>query len=417
MKWLSGVSGCVEISLWGVRPERVLNMALSRGITIWDIRHEGQDHYRLKVSLGGYKALRAIIRRSSCRVKIMRKQGVPFCIMRAKRRKVLVFGTFFFFLCLYFFSSFVWVLEVAGNKLVPTKLILEKSQEFGLRQGVPKAAVDRTELAERLLLAIPELSWVGIHAQGTKIIIEVAEKTLPPDDEEKVPADLLARLDGTIEELLVLAGTPMVKEGDKVKKGQILIAGVVYPQIVVSEEGIISPGGEPKPVRAKGVIRARVVRTSSVQCPIQEKLIKDTGAECSSIILKLFGKEIYLRGQKEEPYAKYRLIRQAKTLLDLKRCNIPGLLDLKRYNFPGTVELVTIIYKEQVCEIRQWGIEGAYQEAARRAHDILKRDLPPDCKIVNRRTEPIPVPDKGLVALKYVLETVENIGIYAQKRP
>lgn len=405
MKWSSGITGYVEISLWGVRPERVLNMALSRGITIWDIRHEGQEHYRLKVSLGGYKALRALIKRSSCRVKIMQKKGVPFCIMRAKRRKVLVFGTFFFFLCLYFLSSFVWVLEVTGNKLVPTEVILEKSQELGLRTGVPKAAIDRTELAEKMLLAIPELSWVGIHAQGTRMIIEVAEKTLPLNDEEKVPADLIARLDGKIEELLVLTGTPLVQEGDEVKKGQILIAGFVYPHMIVSEEGIISPGGEPDAVRAKGVIRARVVHTCSVQCPIQEEIIKDTGAECSTIVLKLFGKEIYLRGRKEEPYAKFRMIRQAKTLLDLQRRNLQG-----------TVELVTIIYKEQVYEIRQWGVEGAYQEAARRAHELLKRDLPPDYKIVNRRAEPISVPPKGMIAVKYVLETIENIGIYPPKR-
>lgn len=406
MKWTSGISGYVEISLWGVRPEKVINMALSRGITIWDIRHEGQDKYRLKVSLGGYKALRALIRRSSCRVKLLRKKGLPFYLMRAKRRKVLVLGTFFFCLTLYFLSSFVWFVEVTGNKLVSTETILAKSTELGLKRGVPKAAFNRNELASRLLLQIPELSWVGVHAQGTKIIIEVAEKTLPPEDGENIPADLVARLDGIIEELLVLTGTPIVQEGDKVKKGQVLIAGFVYPQIIVSEEGQISPGGEPRPVRAKGVIRARVVRSCIEQCPMREEIKKDTGAAAKIILLKLFGKEVYLRGTGETPFTHFRSIRQVKPLLDMRGRNLQG-----------TVELITIIYMEQTCEVLEWGIEGAYQEATRRAHALLERDLPQDCKIVERKTEPLPAQNNGMVAIRYILETVENIGVYPPRPP
>lgn len=401
MRWTAGISGYAEILLRGVRPERVLNMALSRGITIWDIRHEGQDQYRLKVSLGGYKALRALIRRSSCRVKLLRKKGLPFYLMRAKRRKVLVFGTFFFCLALYFLSSFVWFVEVTGNKLVPTETILAKSAEFGLARGVPKAAFNRNELAARLLLQIPELSWVGIHAQGTKIIIEVAEKTLLPEDGENIPADLVARLDGVIEELLVLTGTPLVQEGDRVQKGQVLIAGYVYPQIIVSEDGQISPGGEPRAVRAKGVVRARVVRACLEQCPMREEIKKDTGAEEKVILLKLLGKEVYLQGKGESPFAHYRSIRQVKPLLDIRGRNLQG-----------TVELITIIYKEQTCEVLEWGIEGAYQEAARRAHALLERDLPQDCKIIERKIEPLPGQKTGMVAIRYLLETVENIGIY-----
>ncbi|HOB82301.1 MAG TPA: sporulation protein YqfD [Peptococcaceae bacterium] len=404
MKWISGLSGYVEVALQGSQPERIINMALSRGITIWDIRQEKPHQYRLKVSVGGYKAFRSLIRRSSCRVKLLQKKGIPFYLMKAKRRKVLVFGTFFFCLSLYFFSSFVWVVEVTGNKLVPAELILTKSQELGLKRGVPQKAVDCNELAESLLLEIPELSWVGIRGQGTKMIIEVAEKTFPPADDEKKPADLVARVDGVIEEILVMKGTPLVQEGDPVEKGQLLIAGYVYPQIIVAEDGQISPGGEPEAVRAKGVVRARVSRSKKMYCPIQETVLKDTGAEMQTICLNFGGKEIYLRGTKEAPYAHFRSIRQVKPLLEWKGRNLQG-----------TVELITIVYKEQNCETHYWGIEGAFQEAARRAHEALRRELPQDYKIVNRSAEPIPWPDKGAVALKYVLETVENIGTYPQR--
>ena len=86
-------------------------------------------------------------------------------------------------------------------------------------------------------------------------------------------------------------------------------------------------------------------------------------------------------------------------------------------NLQGTVELITIIYMEQTCEVLEWGIEGAYQEATRRAHALLERDLPQDCKIVERKTEPLPAQNNGMVAIRYILETVENIGVYPPRPP
>ncbi|MDD2432151.1 MAG: sporulation protein YqfD [Clostridia bacterium] len=401
MKWTSGLSGYVEISLWGKNPERILNMALSRGISIWDVRLQEDKHYQLKVSLGGYKAFRLLVRRSACKVKIRQKRGLPFFLMRAKKRKVLVLGTFFFCLALYVLSSFVWFIEVIGNEKVAAELILEKAAEHGLEKGVPQASFEKNKLAEKLLLEITELSWVGIHGQGTKIIIEVAEKTLLPSDEENKPADLIARVGGKIEELLVLKGIPVVKEGAQVRKGQTLILGLVYPEINISETGEISPAGEAQIVRAKGLVRAQVLRSNVGTCPLQEKIVWDTGAEKRTVFLRFKDKEIYLKGTGENPFVKYRLVRQAKPLFVFKDRNLFG-----------PVELVSIIYKEQICEIREWGIEGAYQEAARRAQDLVWVEVPGQHKVISQRIEPLTEREKGVVVVRYILETIEEIGTY-----
>ena len=43
MDWQLGVKGYLEISLTGTNPERVINMAMSRGINVWDIRHDARS--------------------------------------------------------------------------------------------------------------------------------------------------------------------------------------------------------------------------------------------------------------------------------------------------------------------------------------------------------------------------------------
>lgn len=406
MRWTSRVAGYVEISVHGTNPERVLNMALSRGLSIWDIRINDDRHYQLKVSLGGYKALRLLVRSSACKVKIIRKKGLPFLIMRAKRRKVLVLGTFFFCIALYILSSFVWFVEVVGNEQVSAEIILAKAEEQGIKKGVPIARLEKNKITEELLSEIPELSWVGIQVQGTKIVIEVAEKTFRSHEEQNMPGNLIAREEGRIEELLVLKGMPQVQEGALVKKGQVLILGIVYPQLEISETGEISPAGEPQIVRAKGLIRARVIRSNIEKCAFQEKLIWDTGIEKSVVIIKFFGKEIYLKGTEEIPFSNYRLVRQVRPLFVYKGRNLFG-----------PVELISIIYKEQIQEIRDWGIEGAYQEAARRAQELLWSQLPLDYKVISQSFEPVSVEENGVVAVKYVLETVEDIGMYQQFVP
>ncbi|MBZ4653762.1 MAG: putative rane protein [Peptococcaceae bacterium] len=399
MKWYGMLTGYVEVNLWGENPERVINMAMSRGIYLWDIRQVDKGYFRLKVRLGGYKALRHIVRRSSCRIKIREKKGFPFWLFRAQKRKILVSGVLFFCLTLYLLSSFVWFIEIRGNERVPGDLILTKVEERGLKKGVPIKSFNKETVKEKLLIEIPELAWVGITIQGTKVIIEVVEKTVVPYTDESKPADLVAGMDGQVEELLVLKGTPLIKEGDMVTKGQVLIQGLVYPQIQVNQDGSITPSGNPERVRARGVVRSKVTRKLIGQCAVKEEGDLDTGAETTIVILRFMGREVIVSGPKTVPYERYRKIRLVKTLF-------PGR------NILPPVELITDTYFQQEHYEKNWGVEGAYQEAVKRARAELLKALPQDHRIIKEGHEPVPAEKKGLIKALYFLETIEDIGVY-----
>ena len=75
-----------------------------------------------------------------------------------------------------------------------------------------------------MLIRFPELAWVGINTKGTKVDIEVVEKVMPIV-EEMNSYDLIASKDGVITECIVFQGVPMVKVGDIVKEGDLLIKG------------------------------------------------------------------------------------------------------------------------------------------------------------------------------------------------
>jgi len=400
MNWYANMIGYLEISLTGDNPERVINMALSRGIYLWDIRQVEQGKFTLKIRLGGYKALRYLVRRSSCRMKINRKRGAPFVVMRVRKRKVFAAGLLFFCIALYILSSFVWFIEVSGNKKIETERILEVARKNGLEVGVPRSAFSSDSLKDKILRDIPELAWAGIHIRGTKVVIEVAEKTPIPSGDEQKPGDVWARANGKIEELLVLTGTARVKEGDYVHKGQILISGLVYPRIQINTDGSITPDGEPQRVRARGLVRARVERTATAGCFIKEERDRDTGSQSTVVLLRYKDWEVILRGPRTIPYERYRMVSEVKTL---GWGRIPG----------EPVELVTIAFIEQVHEVWQWGIEGAYREAVKRAKEEIIKELPADFRIISEKIEPAPGKEPDFIRVVYTLETLEDIGSYS----
>ena len=81
--------------------------------------------------------------------------------------------------------------------------------------------------------------------RGVVVLVTMVGKTPPPAEEEG-PGDIVAAKEGLVSEVIVLEGTPLVKAGDMVSRGDLLILGEkILPR---REGGFIS-----QPVRADGI--------------------------------------------------------------------------------------------------------------------------------------------------------------------
>lgn len=85
MKFWSFVIGYVTLLVEGAGLEKFLNMAVSRGIYLWDIVWLDPQKIRLKVRISAIRALRHIARRTHCRFHIQAKEGLPFTAARFKK--------------------------------------------------------------------------------------------------------------------------------------------------------------------------------------------------------------------------------------------------------------------------------------------------------------------------------------------
>jgi len=396
INWWRFCRGYLVISLRGRGVERLLNLAIARGIGFWDLKRQASGA-QLSINLSSFKALRPLVRQTRCRLHIVRKAGLPFWKLRLRRRWGLVAGVLIFGAALYFSTAVVWQVRIIGTEHIDEAEVLELAGQLGLRPGVWKRSLDLAGLEEALARRHPDITWASIRLRGTLALIEIVEQ-LPEPEIERGPADLVAAKDGLITRVLVLDGEAVVAPGDTVVKGDLLIRGA----LVVPDH---SPGEEQQPeaipVRARGEVEARV--WYEAVAPINRVVPQhiDTGASTKSYLLSWPGKSLRLFGPAESPFDKSRQ-EVVKWRWRWRNLSLP-------------VELVTVVYHEVHITEKVISESEALQQSRDRAMELLKRQLPEGVKVEQLYFQEFREQSQDYV--RAVAETLENIAEYRPLNP
>ncbi len=180
-----------------------------------------------------------------------------------------------------FSSSVVWDIRVEGNELSSDEEIIQELSSVGFKVGSLWKVSDKNKIEASMLDISDSVSWININRRGCVAYVKVIDKISYPQEEEKVCfANLVAERDCIIEEITVVEGYALVKPGETVKKGQILISGVIP-----SEAG----GGF---CYAKGSVIGRYSDEISVNLSRSgmEKVLKDKKLRSYSLVF--FGKRL-----------------------------------------------------------------------------------------------------------------------------
>ncbi|MDI6869963.1 MAG: sporulation protein YqfD [Bacillota bacterium] len=362
----SMLSGYVIIRVKGPALERLVNLAASRGVRLYDIRRVSPDVMYAQTSIGGFRALRPLARRLNCAVSIRRKGGVPFLLASLGRRKALTAGVFLFLALLYALSSLVWFIQLTGAAPARRAEMLAYLESQGLRVGAPISRLDREGLAKNLLRRYPSLTWASVEVRGTLVRVKVVEKTLVPP-EELAPRHLVARRDGLVTACLPLRGEPLVKPGDTVVRGQVLISGVVPlgPEESPTGSGVAVRERGFGYLRAEGTVRARVWYEAVSVAPLSGVMEVPTGRRRAAKGLKVGSWRLWL-GPRSAPFPRFR---QA-----VARRPLPGGVT-RILGFPVELLDVTFVELRQVHYHR--GVALAEQVALQEAEGRLRRQVGP----------------------------------------
>jgi similar to stage IV sporulation protein len=260
------VDGHVTITVRGKRFERFLNMAVRDGIRIWNIRRVGLEVTRCDILIRDYFRLRPLLRETGCRSHVEKRDGLPFWVLRLRKRSGLAIGASLFFIGLYMLSSFVWSVEVNGTRHMSPQKVLQAAEQIGIKEGAWKVKLKEPLLMQKELLSLlPEATWVGVDIQGTKVVLQVVEKDDPVKPIATGPRHLVAKKRAVIQTVLPEVGRSQVTINQLVEKGQVLISGIIGNET------------QQRAVSARGTVKGEVWYVSNTSIPLNQTVYRLTG--------------------------------------------------------------------------------------------------------------------------------------------
>jgi len=256
IKFYKYITGILEIEISGENSEKLLNTCAVKRIDLWDLRYKGRA-ITGKIGIKDFKRLRIAKRGIKAKIKITKKKGLPFRTKKFQGRLGIFIGVLMFIFILKFLSLFVWGVAVSGNNKISSKIILETCENLGIHQGVKTSSLDTAFLEQQIPLKISGISWCSVNIEGCYITVNISESRKEKD--EKSPSNLKATTDGIVEKIDVTSGTVLVKIGDTVAKGDVLVSGVGSSNLSTVYEN------------SRGTITAKTFRTFAEKGELKSK--------------------------------------------------------------------------------------------------------------------------------------------------
>ena len=369
--------GFLRIEIKGDITEKMLNICAKNGIPLWNIKRRGEV-IRCYIAVGDFKRLPRLVIKSGLRVHILERYGLPFFTERYKKRYGIPVGTAVFFAFLTFMSGFVWSVEVAGNGNIPENEIIAECRELGITEGMRKGEILPASAKLQLLLKDNRLSWCAFNIEGCYLTVDVTEAKKKEED-NSVPTNLKSAADGIIKKIDVTAGNCIVKVGDTVAAGDILVSGIEE-----RAEGT-------RFVHSIGSITAATEREITVTANYRQKITLKTGKKKIKRVLSFFGIKIplYLGCEKGTYNAETSI--KALKLFGKK---IPIIIYEKCFEFTEETE-------------KNYDRNALEKELERLFSEKVKLEISGDFQVKNREIDEI----QGGLRLKTVVSAEENIAV------
>ena len=321
------IFGFLRISIYGDFKERALTLCAQNGITLWNNQLK-DGKIECNILVRDFRFLRSVIRGKEVKVHILKKRGVPFILNRYRKRSGIFVGAVLFFTVIQLMSGYIWIIDVEGNQKVSREKILSACHSIGLDIGIRKDSFYPKLKREELMLCLDGVAWSSLNVEGSRLTVNVTETK--EGDKQKTYSNLKAECDGIIEKMDITSGTSVVSVGQAVKKGDLLVSGIIETADVT------------RFVNSRGKVYAKTMEEISLNENYSQKHSVPIGKVKTKTVIEAFGFKIPLYlGVEKEPFE----TEKNEKILKLFSVNLPIKIHTKNFVFLKE-ERVTYSYEE-----------------------------------------------------------------------
>ncbi len=261
---------------------RLATLLAEKHLNFWGIEFF-EDKVRFHSSIFVAEKIRDAAKTAGLRADIIKQSGVPFVFSRYRRRWGLIVGLFLGLFLMFYSQLFVWKLTVEGNVGLTDAEVERALSECGVAVGSFIPDIDVALKANELLMKCEDISSAAIGIKGTHLTLSVLERApIPEIVDTNGFFNVVATHDGVILDIDAADGSPEVKEGDAVFKGELLISCFI--------EG---SNGSLHPTHARGNVYAAVREHIVCEIPLSRTTKNYTGATEVKRTYNILGREFF----------------------------------------------------------------------------------------------------------------------------
>ena len=376
--------GYIRITVEGYYIERFINICKMNSILVWNVKKENSVKIYLNTGIKDFKKMVNVARKTRCKIKIKNKRGVPFLLQKYKKRKLFAILLIAMFSILFVTSNYIWNIDISIEDNQTLKNIEQDINEAGLVVGKNKSKINTKEIINTVSLKRNDVSWIGIELKGTNAIVKIVKSENAPqilNPEEY--CNIVSNKNAQIIKITAQNGTAMVKKGDIVKEGTILISGTMEGKYTGTRY-----------VHSIGVVEAKVWYTKSKKFPYKQEEKNKTGNKEEKYQIKIKKNKINLYKTLSN-FQIYDTIEEEKKVKIFSNLYLPISL-IKQTNY------------EESLEIKNYNSEEIIKKGTEELRKELEAEIQDKESILQQNVNTYEKEDGIEIHLTY--EVLENIG-------
>ncbi len=298
--------GVITIEVQSLSPEKFINLLWNEGVKVKNATRLSKAHWVMDLDPLDYSKMKKLSKSHKVKVKILKTKGLISYIVMVRNKFSLFIGGIIFLVLIYGYSLFVWDIDIETDKYVSPYEVRQHLSLENIKPGILKSKINVYDLEKRLMELDSRIMWARARFEGSHFKVVIEERQNPPkgsEEEEKVSGDMVAKMDGEVLRVYTTSGTSLVKKGDMVKAGDVLIKGIQGKE------------GSTYETDAEGDVIAKTFYEDEEEVVLKGVKREKTGNASESIYIQLFGKKLYLK-KGEDKFKKYDKIEESGTILN-----------------------------------------------------------------------------------------------------
>lgn len=258
----------------GLNLERFVQAAAQSGTDLTELHRDGARRLTAVADESSAAQLATLADEGGWLLTIGERVGAGKAADALSRRWLTVIGVAVAAVLCLIASQMCWRIELVDAGAYEAELH-SALKDMGVAAPCMRSSVDVQALQRVLEWRYPQIAWFECGWRGVTLTVRAVQGNVKSAaDAAGDSCNVIASQDGVVQQIITRAGTPVVKVGDTVRAGQVLIEGTER-----------TSAGEVKPVAARGSVYARVWVEAAVETPLQGIETTPTGEEQTSCVI------------------------------------------------------------------------------------------------------------------------------------